>query len=248
MCIRDRYQRRVHGTLKMNSKWLKKEKQHSVKMIEMLGWISNKLIRGAAARIVRTQLLTRTPEVADFFLKKEKALLEVIVSIPEVLAFLFFTFAGGNFPQNDSLTENLNFAAPENSLTTALPITSPPSAGGPLPTSPFLTRISARYQAPPHYVPTAASQAALSAGPTAARNTGPRVGLTVAPHMGLPTGTSAFPNAGIPPHKSNRVTLVTIYDELISLNTTLSGKMDNCLLYTSPSPRDLSTSRMPSSA
>ena len=26
------------------------------------------------------------------------------------------------------------------------------------------------------------------------------------------------------------------------------GQMDNCLLYTSPSPRDLSTSRMPSSA
>ena len=26
------------------------------------------------------------------------------------------------------------------------------------------------------------------------------------------------------------------------------GKMDSCLLYTSPSPRDLSTSRMPSSA
>eukprot|EP00831_Metopus_contortus_P058119 TRINITY_DN5034_c0_g1_i6.p2 TRINITY_DN5034_c0_g1~~TRINITY_DN5034_c0_g1_i6.p2 ORF type:complete len:151 (-),score=32.15 TRINITY_DN5034_c0_g1_i6:169-576(-) len=128
MCIRDRYQRRVHGTLKMNSKWLKKEKQHSVKMIEMLGWISNKLIRGAAARIVRTQLLTRTPEVADFFLKKEKALLEVIVSIPEVLycsfliiqGILFFTFAGGNFPQNDSLTENLNFAAPENPMYSAL--------------------------------------------------------------------------------------------------------------------------------
>ena len=26
------------------------------------------------------------------------------------------------------------------------------------------------------------------------------------------------------------------------------GKFNNCLLYTSPSPRDLSTSRMPSSA
>ena len=27
-----------------------------------------------------------------------------------------------------------------------------------------------------------------------------------------------------------------------------TGKINNCLLYTSPSPRDLSTSRMPSSA
>ena len=30
--------------------------------------------------------------------------------------------------------------------------------------------------------------------------------------------------------------------------TLAAGEMDNCLLYTSPSPRDLSTSRMPSSA
>ena len=28
----------------------------------------------------------------------------------------------------------------------------------------------------------------------------------------------------------------------------LPGSLDSCLLYTSPSPRDLSTSRMPSSA
>ena len=28
----------------------------------------------------------------------------------------------------------------------------------------------------------------------------------------------------------------------------MTGKVDSCLLYTSPSPRDLSTSRMPSSA
>ena len=31
-------------------------------------------------------------------------------------------------------------------------------------------------------------------------------------------------------------------------SVTVDGKTNNCLLYTSPSPRDLSTSRMPSSA
>ena len=34
----------------------------------------------------------------------------------------------------------------------------------------------------------------------------------------------------------------------INLLTTTPGVVYNCLLYTSPSPRDLSTSRMPSSA
>ena len=32
------------------------------------------------------------------------------------------------------------------------------------------------------------------------------------------------------------------------LSAGMDTKKDNCLLYTSPSPRDLSTSRMPSSA
>ena len=32
------------------------------------------------------------------------------------------------------------------------------------------------------------------------------------------------------------------------LDALTSGKIQHCLLYTSPSPRDLSTSRMPSSA
>ena len=39
---------------------------------------------------------------------------------------------------------------------------------------------------------------------------------------------------------------------LVSLDESLSGykvtRLEHCLLYTSPSPRDLSTSRMPSSA
>ena len=34
----------------------------------------------------------------------------------------------------------------------------------------------------------------------------------------------------------------------ISFNYNQYGLINNCLLYTSPSPRDLSTSRMPSSA
>ena len=34
----------------------------------------------------------------------------------------------------------------------------------------------------------------------------------------------------------------------IVYEATISGEFDSCLLYTSPSPRDLSTSRMPSSA
>ena len=38
-------------------------------------------------------------------------------------------------------------------------------------------------------------------------------------------------------------------DEFVAGDTVrISGKINNCLLYTSPSPRDLSTSRMPSSA
>ena len=36
--------------------------------------------------------------------------------------------------------------------------------------------------------------------------------------------------------------------DLFSLSDPLSEQLPDCLLYTSPSPRDLSTSRMPSSA
>ena len=36
--------------------------------------------------------------------------------------------------------------------------------------------------------------------------------------------------------------------DVILLDVSLRGEDGNCLLYTSPSPRDLSTSRMPSSA
>ena len=40
-------------------------------------------------------------------------------------------------------------------------------------------------------------------------------------------------------------TLTSYFDRKISFNI---GLFQSCLLYTSPSPRDLSTSRMPSSA
>ena len=44
---------------------------------------------------------------------------------------------------------------------------------------------------------------------------------------------------GFPPHPHRGIETVTYM---------LSGEFEHCLLYTSPSPRDLSTSRMPSSA
>ena len=44
--------------------------------------------------------------------------------------------------------------------------------------------------------------------------------------------------------------IATIEDvsDKIDMNSTVKALLPNCLLYTSPSPRDLSTSRMPSSA
>ena len=44
------------------------------------------------------------------------------------------------------------------------------------------------------------------------------------------------------------VDIASINAELISLKTQTTTTNLHCLLYTSPSPRDLSTSRMPSSA
>ena len=52
-------------------------------------------------------------------------------------------------------------------------------------------------------------------------------------------------------HKSGWVDILSKYNTLIMFDYTGHGKTscpNNCLLYTSPSPRDLSTSRMPSSA
>ena len=53
-------------------------------------------------------------------------------------------------------------------------------------------------------------------------------------------------NMGMVPrvwYKSSKITAGTIQEQLIA-----KAHTSNCLLYTSPSPRDLSTSRMPSSA
>ena len=42
--------------------------------------------------------------------------------------------------------------------------------------------------------------------------------------------------------------IVNIKDEFLEINNLDKGSMNLCLLYTSPSPRDMWTSRMPSSA
>ena len=41
---------------------------------------------------------------------------------------------------------------------------------------------------------------------------------------------------------------ITITDPIVAVPSQKQGQIAFCLLYTSPSPRDLSTSRMPSSA
>ena len=47
---------------------------------------------------------------------------------------------------------------------------------------------------------------------------------------------------------ADAVTGAKIADDAIDSEHYTDGSIDTCLLYTSPSPRDLSTSRMPSSA
>ena len=46
----------------------------------------------------------------------------------------------------------------------------------------------------------------------------------------------------------DRIKIVAMHHHLIAIPDTGSDQLTVCLLYTSPSPRDLSTSRMPSSA
>ena len=41
---------------------------------------------------------------------------------------------------------------------------------------------------------------------------------------------------------------VGLYPASLAYNCAMHGKSNNCLLYTSPSPRDYAASRMPSSA
>ena len=49
-------------------------------------------------------------------------------------------------------------------------------------------------------------------------------------------------------HTENLVEIAMAFAALVSKYTKLTDTDSVCLLYTSPSPRDLSTSRMPSSA
>ena len=56
-----------------------------------------------------------------------------------------------------------------------------------------------------------------------------------------------FPNGAIRIQNSLRWNLLAIFEELKKGLKKVADK-NCCLLYTSPSPRDLSTSRMPSSA
>ena len=63
-------------------------------------------------------------------------------------------------------------------------------------------------------------------------------------------GSYSFNNQELTTSGVYRDTLqaVTSCDSFIVLNLTVQDTFSTCLLYTSPSPRDLSTSRMPSSA
>ena len=71
-------------------------------------------------------------------------------------------------------------------------------------------------------------------------------------------GHTRWATHGIPntknshPHTSNNGKIFIVHNGIIenydSIKQILIGKGYTCLLYTSPSPRDLSTSRMPSSA
>ena len=49
-------------------------------------------------------------------------------------------------------------------------------------------------------------------------------------------------------YETTRGRLMEFRETLLEKQNRVEGEYHNCLLYTSPSPRDLSTSRMPSSA
>ena len=48
--------------------------------------------------------------------------------------------------------------------------------------------------------------------------------------------------------EATKAALTTAHQQLVELRKSYRQQIERCLLYTSPSPRDLSTSRMPSSA
>ena len=57
------------------------------------------------------------------------------------------------------------------------------------------------------------------------------------------TSATAMPN-----HSSFNGTMIVPPQRHATVTLTMGGTVHSCLLYTSPSPRDLKTSRMPSSA
>ena len=62
------------------------------------------------------------------------------------------------------------------------------------------------------------------------------IGMALAPMAAALTKDEVLKTSGLP------------YDVVVGENAAKSDYLWACLLYTSPSPRDLSTSRMPSSA
>ena len=71
------------------------------------------------------------------------------------------------------------------------------------------------------------------------------VGLTYIHGIGDKSALNICEKAGIDKDKRVNELLET---EVIQIREIIDGSYKVCLLYTSPSPRDLSTSRMPSSA
>ena len=69
--------------------------------------------------------------------------------------------------------------------------------------------------------------------------------------LSVNNGTVVEVNGKIEVLRADQIPTRVIFPEVpdnLRAEPTLSLKLDTCLLYTSPSPRDLSTSRMPSSA
>ena len=55
-------------------------------------------------------------------------------------------------------------------------------------------------------------------------------------------------NGGCKEHCGEKVKVISNKNKLKNIDDQINIESKNCLLYTSPSPRDLTTSRMPSSA
>ena len=67
--------------------------------------------------------------------------------------------------------------------------------------------------------------------------------------LGTVAATPTISETGVPPHMMELLPSQEDCQEIVTfLNSKFLDRNNACLLYTSPSPRDLSTSRMPSSA